>query len=154
MSYHIKLDSYKHHNSSSCWLAISRMADNDMCPVLAFQHYWNIRPKCHGVFFIWSDGRPLVRSQFVKCLTDLLRYVGLDHIGYNTHSLRIGRTTDLALASVPQKNICLIGRWSSDAYQKYIRPSLLVLSQWSYVDLYVLAFRAPSTPIQFWENIK
>ncbi len=124
----MKLDSYKHHNDSSCWLVINYISQETTCPVLALYKYWSIRPKKSGIFLILYDVQPLFRSDFVKCLRDVLGSRGMDPSTYNTHSLRIGRMTDLALARVSHERICLKGRWSSDTYLKYIRPATLVIS--------------------------
>ncbi len=109
------------------WLVINSIRQENTCPVLALYKYWSIRPKKSGIFFIWYDGQQLFRFDFVTCLRDVLGSRGMDPSRYNTHSLRIGITTDLALAGISHEHILLMGRWSADAYLKYIRPAALVI---------------------------
>ena len=86
-----------------------------------------LRPKIIGNFFIDTVGQSLDRCKFVKCLKEALVFAGYDNSRYNSHSIRIGRTTDLAMAGISHEKIRIIGRWSSDAYMRYIRPSEVVL---------------------------
>ena len=51
----------------------------------------------------------------------LISLAGPDPTLYNTHSLRIDRTIDLAKEWVPETVIRETGRWDSDAYKRYIR---------------------------------
>ena len=46
---------------------------------------------------------------------------------YNTHSLRAGRATDLAIVGTPDAIIKETGRWTSNAYVKYVRFNSFVL---------------------------
>ncbi len=70
VSFWMKLDTYKHHNDSSCWLVINSISQENTCPLLVLYKYWSIRPKKSGIFFIWYDGQPLFRSDYVKCLKE------------------------------------------------------------------------------------
>jgi hypothetical protein len=67
------------------------------------------------------------RSRFVRVLKIALIQAELPTELYNAHSFRIGRTTDLALEGFSSEMIRLLGRWSSDAYLRYIRPDCLSL---------------------------
>jgi hypothetical protein len=54
------------------------------------------------------------------------RSIGQNHLGYGemdigTHSIRSGAAMAMYLAGVPVFTIMLIGRWSSDAFLRYIR---------------------------------
>ena len=54
------------------------------------------------------------------------RAIGRDHLGFGemdigTHSIRSGAAMAMYLAGVPVFTIMLIGRWSSDAFLRYIR---------------------------------
>ena len=40
---------------------------------------------------------------------------------YNTHSFRIGAATSAKQAGISDVHIKTLGRWQSDAYQRYIR---------------------------------
>ena len=45
-------------------------------------------------------------------------------MNYNTHSFRVGKASDMAVAGVPEAVIRKAGRWSSDAFKRYIRFTL------------------------------
>jgi hypothetical protein len=68
-----------------------------------------------------SDGSIPTRRWFMQRLTLLFP----DNVG--GHSLRAGGATSYALAGIPPHLIQAMGRWSSDAFQIYIRqhPALL-----------------------------
>jgi hypothetical protein len=43
---------------------------------------------------------------------------------YGTHSIRVGKTTDCALAGMSEVLIKKLGRWASRCYERYIRPTI------------------------------
>ncbi|CAB1433107.1 unnamed protein product [Pleuronectes platessa] len=53
-------------------------------------------------------------------LHDLVRSCGLPPEHYSPHSLRIGAATTAAL-HLPAATLKSLGRWSSSAYQRYVR---------------------------------
>ena len=61
-------------------------------------------------------------------LTTLFHLSGLDDSQYAGHSFSIGAATSAAAANIPDHLIKLLGRWSSDCYQRYIRTPPTVLS--------------------------
>ncbi len=101
--------------------------DKCICPVQALAKYLLMRGNGNGVLFLDSSGVNITRSVVSVKLKEILLRLSLDADLYNTHSFRIGRATDLILSGVSTENVRLIGRWSSDAFRKYIRPSLVVL---------------------------
>ena len=75
-----------------------------------------------------SDGKvKLVRSKDILLrLRAVVRFIGEAELGYaagelGTHSIRSGAAMAMYLAGVPVFTIMLIGRWSSDAFLRYIR---------------------------------
>ena len=60
-------------------------------------------------------------------LKDLVAAVGENPEDFNTHSLRVGRATDLALAGTSDAIIRQTGRWKSNAYLAYVRFDLFHL---------------------------
>ncbi len=122
-----KLDSYKHNNGNTFWLVLQREVNRELCPFVALQDYIKIRPRMSGIFFIMGSGQAVGGLLFVQRLKQALHHIGLDNSKYNYHSIRVGRTTNPTLNGLSQEQIHLIGRWSSDAYQKCIHPSLIVL---------------------------
>ena len=94
-----------------------------VCPVQAIVKYLRVRGKQAGAFFVTSDGSSLTRTMFASALTKTLHKVNLNAKLYNTHSFRIGAATSANQAGVPDLHIKALGRWRSDAYQRYIRIS-------------------------------
>ena len=69
---------------------------------------------------------PLTRPVFTQHVQRALSEAGIPDSGrYMSHSFRIGAATTAAEAGVPAWLIKTMGRWSSDAYQVYIRTPWL-----------------------------
>ena len=68
-------------------------------------------------------GVAIKRAAVVKVLKETLRVSGWEENNYNTHSFRIGRGTDLYKKVTKLLKIKEFGRWTTDAYRKYIKPS-------------------------------
>ena len=116
----IKFNSFK-HSSSPTVLDFPSVRDNPVCPVNALSEYLALRPHIDGNLFVKICGTPVTRSDFVSALKSCVKLIGLDPSLFNTHSLRSGRATDLALEGHSEATIKLAGRWHSSAYQQYIR---------------------------------
>lgn len=122
-SYQLCFKSYKHSTSDRNVLYIVPTGKSD-CPVFHLSNYLKLRGVTPGPIFL-SKGAPVTRHQFTYVLNQCLKYLQIPSLHYNTHSFRIGRTTDLALADVPHSTIQHLGRWKSNAYTKYIRPQYM-----------------------------
>ena len=116
----ITFESYKHSSSRKIF-HLRPSAHPSFCPVYALTDYLKIRSNWLGPLFVDPQGVPLKRAFVANGIKQLIQYVGLDPALFNTHSLRIGRTTDLAKEGTPLEVIKETGRWSSDAYTNYIR---------------------------------
>jgi len=66
--------------------------------------------------------RQVITSLLAACATIGSARLGFEEIG--THSLRSGAAMEMYLAAVPVYTIMLIGRWSSDAFLRYIRKQV------------------------------
>ena len=100
----------------------------DFCPVLAIQHYLRIRPfRVSAPLFIFDNGTFLTRLDVSLLLQRSLP----NSVNINTHSFRIGGASATASAGVSDSVIKILGRWSSDAYKRYIRVSDSILRAWS-----------------------
>ena len=119
-SIELRLTSFKFSKGeASCLLAPGGVGEH--CPVRALTGYLAVRPKIPGPLFISEAGAPIRRAKVAAALKRGVARLGLDACHYNTHSLRVGRATDLAAAGAPEAIIRETGRWSSNAYLKYIR---------------------------------
>lgn len=102
--------------------------DNDaLSPHPWISKYLVLRDKIHPwcpELWLREDGSYPSRSWFS---TRLRKHFGPNISG---HSMRAGGATALAAAGVPDDRIRAMGRWSSDAYQVYIRQhSIILISQ-------------------------
>ena len=104
--------------------------DTTVCPHRAITKFLNTRnllnANPHAPLFLLDSGQPLSRIIFLKWLNIIGSEAGWDHT-ITGHSFRIGAATAAAAAHVPDHVIQLLGRWSSDCYQRYIRTPQLVM---------------------------
>ena len=119
-------DSYKHSKMPKR-IELHSAPQQPHCPVTALRDYLAVR--CPGADTLFNDqrGKTATRQFVAEKLKFLVSHAGLDPTRYNTHSLRIGRTTDLAKEGVPEAIIRETGRWESDAYKRYIRFPAFIL---------------------------
>ena len=96
-------------------------APSNLCPVTAVLSYIAVRGPAEGPLFTRADGHPLTRQWFVDHIHQALSLVGIDASAYNGHSFRIGAATTAAAAGISESLIKTLGRWSSAAYELYIR---------------------------------
>ena len=99
------------------------------CPVRALTQYLGERGGVRGPLFIRKNGKAVSRDFFAKQIKFLVAKKGLDPDKYNTHSLRAGRATDLAIVGTPDAIIKETGRWGSNAFYKYVRFNSFVLPE-------------------------
>ena len=104
------------------YIHLGRMYQN-VCPVQALLLYVAIRGKQPGPLFVLSDNTMLTRHYFSSVLKDTIGKLNLDTHSYKTHSFRIGAATTAKQAGVSDTHIKSLGRWHSNAYQRYIRIS-------------------------------
>ena len=99
-----------------------------VCAVSAMRSYF-LAARPQGPLFSFQSGRFLTRSAVVNLLRDATRLAGLPYESLKGHSFRIGAASTAAAAGLPDWLIKVLGRWSSDCYQLYIRtPHNVLLS--------------------------
>ena len=89
------------------------------CSVSLMRQYLQLRGVSHGPLFQLGPNSFLIREDIVSLLRCCLP--GVQNV--NTHSFRIGGASAAASAGVPDSRIQILGRWSSDAYRRYIHVS-------------------------------
>lgn len=93
-----------------------------ICPVEAIHRYLAVRPPSNiEPLFITDKGRPLTKLFFMEQITGALTRSGIDSSRFKGHSFRIGAATTAAACGLSEDLIKTLGRWSSSAYQTYIR---------------------------------
>jgi len=104
-----------------CTLTIAR-STTSTCSVMATRDYLlQCKSVATGPLFTFTNGKWLSRGSLTKELRSVLQCCGLPANHYFTHSFRIGAATTAAAAGVPSWLIKVLGRWSSDCYERYIR---------------------------------
>jgi len=73
--------------------------------------------------------KKVTASQVCEALRRSARHFGRDNLGFSpeelgTHSIRSGAAMAMYLSRTPVYTIMLIGRWTSDAFLRYIRPQV------------------------------
>ena len=73
-------------------------------------------------------GKGISRDRVALTLKKCLELADIAPKKFNTHSFRIGRITDLALSGTSYSRIQTIGRFKSNAFQQYIKPSAITVT--------------------------
>ena len=118
----IKFHSFKHSRLAEPSLIVATHS-GEYCPVKAMEEYLAIRRQkdsCNALFTN-CEGTEIRREEVTDPLQTVISSLGLNKKDYNSHSFRIGRTTDMYTAGVPIRKIKAAGRWKSEAFRKYIR---------------------------------
>ena len=92
-----------------------------LCPVAAILAYMTVREAGPGPPFRFKDGRPLTRPCLVSEVRLALEEAGTSSAGISGHSFRIGAATTAAERGVGDSTIKDMGKWRSNAYQRYIK---------------------------------
>lgn len=90
--------------------------NNAVCPVQCMRRFLAVHPGPGWPLFTYQDFKFLTRQDIVNLLASCLP--NIPHI--NTHSFRIGGASAAAAAGVPDSTIQILGRWTSDAYRRYL----------------------------------
>lgn len=110
--------------------------DSFLCPVTSLWNYLTLRythaPSSQEPLFLMPDSSPLTRTVFIHYLRELLQRLCYNPLLYAGHSFRKGAATSAAQAHIPDHLMKVLGRWSSDCYQRYITtpPSLIKEAQY------------------------
>jgi len=107
--------------------------NNIICPFKVCTMYMRHRMQSNAgsqdPLFIDVNNVALSRNNFLNMLKHALTCVGYDSSMYSGHSFRIGAATTAGSVHVDDHLIKILGRWSSDAYCRYIRTPDLVIKQ-------------------------
>ena len=112
-----------------CFIHIG-LGRHPLCAVQAMMSYLALRGAASGPLFLFTNGQPLTRTSLTDWLRQIMASAQIPG-NFSSHSFRIGAATVAARNGVPDHLIQTLGRWSSNAYQLYIRTpaeSLAALS--------------------------
>ena len=100
-------------------------------PISAMVAYLNSRPLSSdsGPLFTYVSGGLLTREKLTRETRLLISKAGLNSREFAGHSFRIGAATTAASANLPPWLIKVLGRWSSDCFERYIKTPPSVLAQ-------------------------
>ena len=70
---------------------------------------------------IFTSSKLVTRNSCHRHLHHALKRIGYDPKNFNTHSFRRGAATSESHAGISTSVIKVLGRWRSDAYQRYTR---------------------------------
>ena len=119
----ITFTSFKHCKGPPFVLIVSKQPESltEICPVRLLQQYLGVRGAKPGALFQNLGGCAVTRSQFNKALKNALHFCRLPASKYKGHSFRIGAATEACKLGKSDSQIRQLGRWNSNAFQKYIR---------------------------------
>ena len=100
---------------SGCTIRIAAV-QADVCPVRLMRQYLRHHPSRSGPLFVLGLNRYLIHQDIVNLLHRCLP----DVPAINTHSFCIGGASAAASMGVPDSHIQILGRWSSNAYLRYL----------------------------------
>ena len=93
-----------------------------LCPYAALVAFFSVRVRLGpGPFFQFVDGRFLTRGLLVAVLRAV--FPAVPPAMLSSHCFRIGGASRLCHLGVPDATIQVLGRWSSDAFRRYLRLS-------------------------------
>ena len=95
------------------------------CPFKSVRKYMKAKGETYideeEPFFVFRDRSPVKPNHMRTILKKMIKRLGMDESLYDTHSLRIGRSSDLIRFGYTIDQVKLAGRWKSNAVYKYIR---------------------------------
>jgi hypothetical protein len=83
-------------------------------------HYLKICRPTQGPLFQFRSSSPVTHNFVSTNLANILEFIGLNSKHYKHHSFHIGGATRLANLGFSETYIRKIGRWKSNAIQRYI----------------------------------
>ena len=102
-------------------ILLARTKDQ-LCPVAALLHWLVQRGNAPGPLVSFASRAPLTRPQLVASLRAAISAVGGVASDFSGHSFRSGAATTATQLNIPDSQIQLLGRWKSNAFQRYIKP--------------------------------
>jgi len=95
--------------------------DTDICPMRAFRKWQTVTEKCNSEqpAFRWDSGVPITTKHMNSVLSKALDKHNCGK--FRVHSFRSGLASTMANLGCTEEEIKSMGRWSSRAYETYIK---------------------------------
>jgi len=120
---HVHLKCPKESKSTAPTVVDIFQSDSDICPVTAFFNWHNTHvASSNEPLFSFSSGTPLTGRKFNSILEKMLKPYVDEKLGFfRSHSFRSGLASELAKLGFEDDGIKAAGRWSSRAFENYIK---------------------------------
>ena len=118
----ITLNQYKHSKGERAVIIMKKQSDREICPIQNWKSFIKIRGNKRGRLFIYKNQKPVSKSSFATTLARCSKAAGYEP-PFTSHCFRIGGATEAAKRGRTEAEIKLLGRWNSNAYQKYTRKT-------------------------------
>ena len=120
---HVQLKCPKESKSIAPTVVDIFQSDSDICPVTAFFNWHNTHATSSTEpLFTFSSGTPLTGRKFNSILKKMLDPYVDGKLGFfRSHSFRSGLASELAKLGFDDDGIKAAGRWSSRAFENYIK---------------------------------
>lgn len=120
---HIALKCPKESKTAAPTVVDVFQSNSSICPVRAFKKWHSIRHREeHMPMFTFMSGTPLTGKKLNSILDKLLSPHTDKSLGtFRSHSFRAGLASELARLGFEDENIQASGRWSSRAFETYIK---------------------------------
>lgn len=118
----LTLRCFKNNKSNKPFtIFLSALHDKTFCPAHSLYEYTQSFKHQNGPLFQFTNGLPVTVQFVTDSLKKLLLFLGIDPTPYKGHSFRIGAATNAACQGYSEQSIQKLGRWNSNALQRYIR---------------------------------
>jgi len=118
----LKLKSPKENKDNRAVIIDVFQSDTQICPIRAFRKWEQATSdsQANQPAFLWADGKLVTMNVMNKLIKDLLdEYIPGHRI--SVHSFRTGTASMMAQLGCSDKDIQAVGRWSSRAFENYIK---------------------------------
>ena len=133
----VRIKSSKTDKSGKGYNVYIGCSKSEVCAVCAMSSYLVSRckqPSQHlsEPLYVFRNGSLLTKSLLVNSTKLYLSKIGIDPDHFTAHSYRVGGATSAAEAGLSDWEIKLMGRWSRDTYQTYIKAPITTLIKFAY----------------------
>ena len=114
---------FKHSKGKPLTLTIKGTISPQDCTLQIMKAYLSMRGATAGTLFLYFSCMPVTRAKFNEQLRGALQFCHFCPKQFKSHSFRSRAATTAAAQGMSDSQIRSLGRWSSDAFMKYIRCS-------------------------------